>query len=247
MNRYSSLSDDYYLNMNLTSEMELDCSRETILHFFEQLNKKYPAMRNFFQRGKCDFVLEEDKQAGQYRWCSIEPRRVGSWQFNPESLDSALEQHRFVLDLVPFALSLRPLDCESLDFTIGFDFSYRGNHNTLIAEALGVNPALEPLIAMPGSRILGNDPVLTLALDEDCRKQCRVAVESRTSAYHVRTGEYPEEMLSVYVSAGMYGGLGPDADYAEVLEELSDICCDVIDSYVAEQVLSPLARTISLE
>ena len=42
MNRYSQFSDDFYVNMNLSTEMELPSGRETVLHFFERLQKKYP-------------------------------------------------------------------------------------------------------------------------------------------------------------------------------------------------------------
>ncbi len=50
MSRYSSFSDDYYINMNLNTEMELPSERESILHFFEQMQKKFPTMENFYSR-----------------------------------------------------------------------------------------------------------------------------------------------------------------------------------------------------
>ncbi|MEN0110529.1 MAG: hypothetical protein AAF805_07370, partial [Planctomycetota bacterium] len=84
MNRYASLSDDFYINANLSTEMDLSCSRETVLHFAEQMQKRYPEMRNFYARDRNDFVLEEDKDRGAYRWCSIESRRVCSGQVNPD-------------------------------------------------------------------------------------------------------------------------------------------------------------------
>ena len=57
MNLYSSLSDDFYVNMNLSTEMELPGGRESVLNFFERLQKKYPTMRNFYCREKGDFIL----------------------------------------------------------------------------------------------------------------------------------------------------------------------------------------------
>ena len=143
MNPYSSLCDDFYINMNLGTEMELPANRETVLHFFERIQKTYPSMRNFYSRDRGDFVLEEDKDRGNYRWCTIEPRRVCSGQVNPDSIDGAMEQHRLVLELAPYLLSVSPLDCEALDLLFGFDFTYRGNHNQLVAEALGISPSLE--------------------------------------------------------------------------------------------------------
>ena len=78
MPKYNSLCDDHYVNLNLTTEMELPSNRDTVLHYFEQLKKKYPGMENFYSRDKTDYVLEEDKTSGSYRWATVEQHRVGS-------------------------------------------------------------------------------------------------------------------------------------------------------------------------
>ena len=247
MNRYSSLADDFYVNMNLATEMDLSMNRESVLHYFEQLQKKYPEMRNFYCRDKGDFVLEEDKDQGQYRWCSVEPRRICSGQVNPHSVDSILEQHKLVLELAPYSLSVSTLDCEALDLLFGFDFTFRGNHNQLLAEALGVSPAMEQLVEMPGAVPINFEPSITLSLDAECRTQCRLSIETRTTAYQVRTGEFSEDQLSVYVTARQYGSLDPKTTYVETLDRLTKVCFDVLDDYVIESVLQPLARTIALK
>lgn len=247
MNGYSALCDDFYVNMNLSTEMELPNNRETILHYFERLQKKYPTMRNFYCREKGDFVLEEDKDRGQYRWATIETRRVCSGQVNPENVEDALEQHQLTLELAPYMLSVSPLDCEALDLLYGFDFTYRGNHNQLVAEALGMSPALERLTEIPGATVINYEPSVTLALDEECRTQCRLSIETRTNAYQVRTGDFPEEQLSVYLTARQYGSLGPEMTYVAALDRLSQICREMVDSYVIESVLRPLARAIALK
>jgi len=246
MNPYSSLSDDFYVNMNLSTEMELPGSRETVLHFFEQMQKKFPEMRNFYSREKNDFILEEDKDSGNYRWCTVESRRICSGQVNPASIEGVVEQHRHALDIAPYALSISTLDCESLDFLMGFDFSYKGNHNQLIAEALGVCPAIERFSSIPGTTIINNEPNLTFAFDEECRLQCRISIEPRTSAYQIRTGEYQEEQLSVYITARQYGSLAAGQTYVETLNRLHEICCEVVDNHVVDAVLQPLARTIAM-
>ena len=247
MNRYSSLCDDFYINMNLGTEMELPTSRETVLHFFERVQKTYPTMRNFYSRDRGDFVLEEDKDKGNYRWCSIEPRRVCSGQVNPASIEGVLQQHALVLELAPYLLSVSPLDCEALDLLYGFDFTYRGNQNQLLADALGVGPALERIADIGGSTVVSYEPSLTIALDEECRVQFRLSVETRTSAYQVRTGDYPEEQLSVYVTARQYGSLGPDTTFVNTLKRLNVVCQDMLDRHVVEQVLKPLAQAIALK
>ena len=247
MQRYASYCDDFYVNMNLSTEMELPQNRETVLHYFEQIQRKYPTMRNFYQREKGDFVLEEDKDRGQYRWTTIEPRRLCSGQVNPDHVDATIEQHRTVLELAPYMLSVSPLDCEALDVLFGFDFTYRGNHNQLVAEALGLSPALERLAEYPGASVVSYEPSLTIALDEECRVQCRLSVETRTTPYHIRTGEFPEEQLSVYLTARQYGSLGSDTTFVDSLDRLSRLCHDLVDSHVIEHVLQPLARAIAMK
>jgi len=247
MNPYSSLCDDFYLNMNLSTEMELPANRETILHFFERVQKTYPTMRNFYCRERGDFVLEEDKDQGSYRWCTIEPRRVCSGHVNPATIEEALAQHQLVLDLAPFMLSVSPLDCEALDLLFGFDFTYRGNHNEVVSEALGVSPSMERFVEVPGASVINYEPSITVALDEDCRLQCRLSVETRTNAYQVRTRDFPEEQLSVYVTARQYGSLKPELTYGETLEKLLGVCHDMLENHVVDNVLRPLARTIALK
>ena len=170
---YSSLSDDFYVNMNLSTEMELPHNRETILHFFERVQKKYPTMRNFYCRDKGDFVLEEDKDQGHYRWGTIEPRRVSSGHVNPTSVEEPSNSTSSCWSWHPTCYRSARLDCEALDVMFGFDFTYRGNHSQLVAEALGLSPALEKMLEVPGATVINYEPTVTLALDDQCRRQCR--------------------------------------------------------------------------
>ena len=247
MDHYQSFSDDYYINMNLNTEMDLPQSRETVLHYFEQIQKKYPTMRNFYARDRGEFVLEEDKDGGSYRWATVEPRRICSGQVNPDSAEHAFRQHALALDVAPYALTVSSLDCESLNVMFGFDFTYRGNQNELLVEALGVAPAVERMLDIPGATVLGSEPSLQLALDDDCRTQCRLSIETRTAAYHVKTNEYPEEQLSVYFTTRRYGSLDPGETYVDAMRQLSERCLELIDEFVIDNVLRPLQRAIAIK
>jgi hypothetical protein len=63
----------------------------------------------------------------------------------------------------------------------------------------------------------------------------------------VRTGEFAEEQLSVYVTARQYGSLEGGETYVDTVERLAQLAQDVIENCVVEQVLRPLARTIALK
>ncbi len=245
MNAYVSLADDIFVNLNLYTEMQLPSQRETVLEFFGRVQKSYPTMRNFYTRDNGDFVLEEDKDQPSYRWMSLEPRRICSGQVNPPTLDAALEQHCLALELAPYMLSLSPLDCEALDFLIGFDFLYRGNHDELVAEALGAGTAFESLLSIPGGRPLNFEPSLTMALDESCRRQCRIMVETRTNAYQVRRNDFHEDAITVYFTVRQYGSLPHDASLPETLKELRASCEKLLEAHVVDEVLRPLAQAIS--
>lgn len=247
MCRYDTLSNDYYINMNLNTEMDLPQSRESVLHYFEQIQRQYPKMRNFYSRERGEYVLEEEKESGNYRWASVEARRICSGHVNPPTIQDAFQQHDCVLDIAPYALSVTPLDCESLNVMFGFDFTYRGNHNQLLVEALGVIPAFERMADIPGATVVGNEPSFHIALDNDCRVQCRLSFETRTTAYHVRTGDYPEEQLSVYLTARRFGSLEAGESHVTAMRHLADVCQGLIESHIADNILRPLQETIAIK
>jgi len=246
MSEYGAFSDDFYVNMNLSTEMDLPQGRESVLHYFEQIRRRFPKMQNFYAREKSEYVLEEEKEAGSYRWVSLENKRVSSGVINPVSYDSALEQHHSVLELVPYELSISPLDCESLSIMFGFDFAFRGNHNDLLSEAIGTSPGLESLINGPRAKLLSVEPSVQFALDEDCRTQCRVSFETRTTAYQIRTGDFGEDPLSVYLTIRRYDSLDANENYADELMRLSAFGKDLVDDYLIPNVLRPLQQAISL-
>jgi hypothetical protein len=126
-----------------------------------------------------------------------------------------------------------------------FDFMYSGNHDEVVAEALGLNTTLESLLQMPGSRVINYEPSLMLALDENCRLQCRLSLETRTNAYQVRTNQFPEAPISVYFTVRQYWGKQPNRDFIESYQNQRRVCQDLIDNHVIPSVVRPLAQTIS--
>ncbi len=243
---YDNLSDDFFINMNLNTEMALPSQRDTILNFFERVQKTFPSMRNFYSRESGDFILEEDKDQSQHRWLSIESRRICSGCMNPTSIEAAMQQHSLVLQLVPYMLSVSPLDCEALDFLFGFDFNYRGNHDEIIAEVLGGGPAIDALKEIPDMQVLNFEPAITIALEGSCRRQARLVVETRTNAYQVRRGDFPEESISVYFTVRQYGSLQTESSYEETLHELRENSEELLQEHIIERVIRPLHEAISI-
>ncbi|MFO0809148.1 MAG: hypothetical protein U0746_11025 [Gemmataceae bacterium] len=245
MNPYSSLCDDFGVYIYLNTKMELPQGRETVLHFFDTLQKQYPRMTDFERRESGEFVLEEDREGGSYRWVTIENRRLCSGYVNPPTVEDADEQHERVLEVAPYHLDFNALDIEALDTLFVFDFNYSGNHDEVVAEALAMGSPLENVIGIPGSRVLNFEPSLMMALDEHCRVQARLSVETRTNAYQVRTGHFPEVPISVYFTIRQYWGRQAFKTFVESYQNQRRICQELVESHVIPAVIRPLQQTIA--
>ncbi|RCS50212.1 hypothetical protein DTL21_07735 [Bremerella cremea] len=128
----------------------------------------------------------------------------------------------------------------------GFDFTYSGNHNQLVAEALGLPPALERMVQGNENRIIGFEPSIQCSLDDDCRTQFRLSIETRTSAYHVRTNEFPEEQLSVYLTVRRFGSLDESDSYVSAFRQLHEQALMLLETHVVGNILEPLKQAITI-
>jgi hypothetical protein len=245
MSGYISDADEFYVNLHLNTQMELPTNRDTVLHFFEQMKKGFPELRNFFTRENGDLVLEGEKEGESHRWLAIEPRRLCSGHFNPETLQDSFRQHEMLLDLAPHLLSISALDCEALDIMFGFDFHFEGNHDEVVAEAIGVGHGLEGLFELPKSQVIKFEPSLTLSLSETGDLQCRLSVETRTSGPGPRPRDFVDDQISVYFTVRQYWGSGPETTFLESMRRQRQIGEEILEQAVVPRIVRPLAQAIA--
>ena len=119
MNSYGSLSDDFGVSVYLASKAEMPSGRETVLHFFEAIQKQFPKMTDFERRDDKEYALEEDRDSGSYRWVTLDNRRLCSGFVNPPSLEDADQQNERVLEMAPYHLGVSGLDADTLDLVMG--------------------------------------------------------------------------------------------------------------------------------
>jgi len=148
---------------------------------------------------------------------------------NPATLDDADRQHERVLDLAPYHLDLTALNCESLEVVFSFDFVYPGNHDEVIAEALAANSPFDPLLQHPGAKVLHFEPSMVVALDEKCRLQARLWVESRTNTFQVQSGQFPEAPISVYFMVNQMWGKGAPNSFVESYQHQRKLAQEFVD------------------
>ncbi|MBN1765502.1 MAG: hypothetical protein JW860_09620 [Sedimentisphaerales bacterium] len=243
---YGSLCDDFYVNMTLNTELELPTARDTVLHFFECLQRKFSHMNTFYQRDTGEFCLDEDRESGCYRWVTLERDRISCGAVNPDSIEQADSLHQYVLELVPYTLSINKLDIDSLDVVFGMDFDYQGNHDEILAEALFHDSPFISLLDLPHARPLGFDPSIIVSLSEDCRMQGRLSFESRTGAYQIRTGKYKEDdQLSLYLAVRQYPN--PEEEFSSVKSYYiqRSKCEDLMNDRIIPNFVQPIHGAIS--
>lgn len=245
-NSYSSLCDDFFVDMYVNTELDLPTERDTILTFFDRIQKQFPSMGRFLRRETNDYYLEEDHTPGHYRWVSLEIDRIGSGMANPATFEEAYRQDRLVLELMPYMLGVTPLDVDSLDLCFSMDFDCSGNHDEVIAEALFGMSAFSSLLDIPNSRPIVFSPALVVALSEDRRTQARVSIESKTSVYEPGEKEpNREEAISLAVTIRQYPSTTERFDAVASFEHQ----CELAESLMAEKIVryfvQPLTEVIA--
>ena len=81
---------------------------------------------------------------------------------------------------------------------------------------------------------------ITLALEESCRLQCRLSVETRTNAYQIRTGDYPEDQISVYFTVRQYWGTGPERSFVDSFRRQCEIGEEMVQERIIPRIVQPL-------
>ena len=124
-------------------------------------------------------------------------------------------------------------------------WAFGGNHDEIIAESLlGDSPAL-----LPDRRArcapVDFQPTVTVSLSEDCRLQARIDVVTRTNSYQVRTGDYSDDVISVYLIVRRYWGDRPKEPLEKLFAQMAERAESLCDSYVLPRILRPISDAIA--
>ncbi len=242
---YNSVSDDFFVNLDLQTALALPDSRETILHFCEAVQKEFQEMASFYQRESGEFVLEGNRDSGSYPWMELQSHRVSAGHFNPADLETAYGLHRWLLERVVYFLGIGGLDVEALDVVYGFNLDYCGNRDAVVSQALLEGSPLAALTAEHPIKMIEFQPTVVIAMEEDCYTQARLSLETRCSSYQVRTGNYDDEPISVYFTLRRYPSPGEVLNIRDSFAHQCEMAEDLIDRIVIPQVVNPLAAAIA--
>lgn len=243
-NPYASFCEDFYVGMRLSSQMPLPDNRETVLHFFEQIQKGFPAMGRFC-RADGELTLEEDRKAPEHRWLTLENKRLSSGHVNPQSIEEASRLHRTVLQMAPHTLGISPIEIDSLDVMFGFDIEFSGNHHEIIAETMYRDSPVACLLEEAGVRALDAQPTMAVALSEDCGLQARIDILPRTSSYQIRTGEYPDDCISIHLILSRFWADRPRSPLEDLFTQMARQGDALCTDYVLPRIVRPISEAIA--
>lgn len=245
-NSYSSLCDDFYLDMFINTELDLPTQRDTVLAFFERIQKQFPSMGCFYRRENNEYCLEEDRRPGQYHWVTLEIDRIGSGMVNPSNFEDAYCLDKLVIELAPYMLGVSHLDVDSLDVTFGMDFDCAGSHDEIIAEALMSQSAFGCLLDLPQATPIDFSPAVVVAVSDDSRTQARISIESKTSVYDpAKKRRGPDEAISLVFTIRQYPSGAEKFDALKSFEIQCRLAEELMNEKIVPNFVQPLINVIA--
>jgi hypothetical protein len=237
------LCSDYYVNHKLGVRLDLPKGRETLLEFFERLRKDFPALSRL-RRYKDEVAVESVGDDAPHRWAAVRATSVRSGVVNPPDEAAAFGLHARVLELVPYYLSVTPLDVEYVELLFGFDLKAAGNHDRIVADALLDGCALSRLArSVPGARVGEFQPLVGLVLDAGADVEAHVEVKTRSGGRGKESSG--EDPISVYLTLRHYGSVSEMSEAVERLDELAERGQELVGDRVMPMVVGPLREAIA--
>ena len=244
---FAALCDDFYVTTRLFTKLDLSPSRESVLHFFEQIRKAFPRVARLRRRDDGTLILDEDGGDERLRrHVRIDPNALRIGVSGPTEAAAVSRFVEHVLDHAPTGLSLSDLDYDYMELSLGFDLDYRGNHDELIAETLMPAHPLTAALAAEQASVIECQPLIGVAIGESCETQMYLEVKARTSTFEVRTGEYQENSaLTVLLTARRYVSAARGSDLRTMHRELLALASAAAGERVVPLVVQPLAAAIA--
>jgi hypothetical protein len=176
---------------------------------------------------------------------SLESRRLSSGHVNPTDVAEGMGLHKLLLEQAPYQLGISPVEIDYLDVLFGFDLQFTGNHDEIIAESLFIESPLACLTEESGARAVDFQPTLTVALSDDCRLQARIDVITRTNSYQVRTGDYSDDVISVYLVLRRFWGDRPKVSMQKLADEMAERADDLCTRCIVPKIIKPISAAIA--
>ena len=250
--QFGAPCDDFHFSARLFLKLPLSNQRESVLHFFERLQREFPRLTHMRHRENGALILEEDEPgSGPRRWVRLDKRALRFGHFAPGDTADPAKLGLVVLEQAPYHLTLSPLDWDRLEVVFGFDLEYRGNHDQLVAEVLMGDNLVGTLLSSDDPtetarfEAIDCQPYFGMALTPACDLQAYFEVKSRTSTFEVRSREFDSQIITVYLTLRKYFGYGDSRPLTDEFSQMLEIGEDLTRHRVIPCMVKPLADAIA--
>lgn len=241
---YGALCTDFYVNQKLATKLDLPSDRETVLHLFDRIRKSEPSMDRF-RRYDGELALESPRTEAEYRWLALWSNHIRCGHVNPQSMKDAYRLHKLILELMPYHLSISPLDVDYLELLFGFDLECQANHDEIVADALLGNTPLADLLRMPHTQVLDMQPSLGISLGSTGDMQAYFEVKTRRKNRKGQSGRFREDPISILLTLRKYGPVREVGDLLKDFDLLAKHAETLTTERVVPNLLLPISRQIA--
>src|SRR5262245_21943170 len=114
--------DEFSVTTRLFLKLDMDPSREAILHYFEQLRRGFPRLGRLRRREDGALLLDEESAEGEgRRYVRIDAAALKFGFYSPPTAEAYHAFAEAVLQQAPYQLSLSDLDYDQLEVVLAFD------------------------------------------------------------------------------------------------------------------------------
>ena len=241
---YGALCTDFYVNQKLALKMDLPSERETILHLFDRVRKQMPQMDRF-RRYDGELALESGRTDSEYTWMALRRTSVRTGHVNPQSMAEAYKFHRLILEVVPFHLTISPLDVDYLELLFGFDMECKSDHDQVVYEALVADAPAGKCLRIKGAKMLDVQPIFGVSLSEKGDLQAYMEVKTRTKSRRGSSRAYRSEPISIFLTLRKYGPIGKVDELQQHFETLTQYAEKIANERLLPHLLNPISRQIA--
>jgi len=241
---YGALCTDFYINHKVSLKMDLPGERETILHLFDQIKRICPSMDRF-RRFDSEVLLESSRKDPSYQWASLRRSSIRAGYVNPDAMTDATRFHTRLLELVPYHLTISPLDVDHAELTFGFDLECKGNHDDVVFEALLGETPLADLLKIEGAKPMDVQPFIGAKLASDEDVQVFFEVRTRRRSRRGGSSRYRDEPISIFLMVRRFNPISTIDQWPQVFGQMVEQAEQITTDHVVPSLLTPIARQIT--
>ncbi|MDP6541993.1 MAG: hypothetical protein QGF07_04325 [Phycisphaerales bacterium] len=242
---FSTLCSDFYVNQKISLCVDMPKVKEAASDVFDRIRKEVPEFDRIRPFDN-ELAMETSEVDGRYQWVGLRPKSIGSGSVNPIQIEDGYHLHRLLLELMPYYLSVTPLNVEYIELVFGFDLPARENRNEVVMRSLMGNTPFASLVDTEGEPLLDVQPRLGFALNESCDLQAFIEVKTRTSAAEAASQFFQDEPITVFLTVRRNGPLNSTDDFISTFGTLAGHIEHIAEHRVIPDVVVPLHQAIGI-